>query len=457
MAADNPQSKTYNLVVIGGGITGLSAAHLAAKQGKSVALLEKSFNFGGLLASLQVGGTPIEQYYHHFFTHDKELLWLLNQLNLDDKIVFRKTTMGVYSSGQFFGFNKVSDLLFFKPIKFFDKLRFIVTTLYLTLFANWEHYENKPAIEWLKKLAGKSTVQYLWAPLLNVKFGNQADKVPLSWLIGRLVQRFKSRKKGAEQLGYLDGGFIQIVQAITAELDKMGVELINNCSVTQVEIKGGSVRSVESNKGSFVADQFLFCIPGFQLQSILSEELFHKMVSPFTVSYFGVICVFIELKKALSDYYWLNIADDRFFFGGVIEHTNFIPSKTYGDTHIVYLSRYFTHDESIGSKTDDEIAKMVWEQLPKLYSKFTNDNVKKIRVYRSDTAAPICGLNFSERVPHCKTEIGNLYIANMEHVYPDERSTNNAVRVALNALDTMGIFKETTIKTNSLSGKIGFK
>ena len=40
--------KTYDVIVAGGGVAGVSAAYTAAKRGKSVLLLEKSTILGGL-------------------------------------------------------------------------------------------------------------------------------------------------------------------------------------------------------------------------------------------------------------------------------------------------------------------------------------------------------------------------------------------------------------------------
>nr|MBP6456976.1 FAD-dependent oxidoreductase [Chitinophagaceae bacterium] len=64
------EQKKYDVIVVGGGITGLATAYFAAKAGKKVAILEASKNIGGLLNTFEIGGNQLEYYYHHFFTHD---------------------------------------------------------------------------------------------------------------------------------------------------------------------------------------------------------------------------------------------------------------------------------------------------------------------------------------------------------------------------------------------------
>ena len=60
---------TQRLTVIGGGITGLAAAYLAAKDGWQVTVLEASDKMGGLLNTFEIGGNRLEFYYHHFFIY----------------------------------------------------------------------------------------------------------------------------------------------------------------------------------------------------------------------------------------------------------------------------------------------------------------------------------------------------------------------------------------------------
>ena len=118
------------ITIIGGGMTGLSAAYLAAKDGFEVTLLEGSSKVGGLLNTFEIGGNQLEHYYHHFFTQDAEFHWLLKELNLMDKVVYHKTTMGVFRNGKIYNFNGIVDLLKFKPANLWDKFLWGLSTLY---------------------------------------------------------------------------------------------------------------------------------------------------------------------------------------------------------------------------------------------------------------------------------------------------------------------------------------
>jgi protoporphyrinogen oxidase len=445
-----------SLIIVGGGITGLSAAYIAARQGRQVTVIEGGKQFGGLLSTFPIAGNQLEHYYHHFFTHDAEIMWLLRELGLADELHFKTTSMGVFRNGKIYPFNSPKDLLTFSPINLVDKVRFGLTSLYLGKSADWRKYEEVPCMDWFYRYAGKSTTDSLWAPMLKIKFGPYAPKVPLSWMIGRLKQRLNSRKQGDEKLGYLDGSLQRLLDKLLEALRDMGVQLISEAPVTSIALRENQMAAVTTPKGEFTGEQFLFTIPGTVMSGLFESALPALSKKIAAIEYFGAVCVILEMDRALSDVYWLNIADEGFPFGGVIEHTNFIGPEHYSGSHIAYLSRYFAHSEDIAKMSAEEIRERMLRQLPRIYPDFKPEHLRNVFVFRTNTAATVCDLGFSQKVPDCRTEIGNLFIANMSHVYPDERSTNNSIRIAAEACRVMGIPSAHVPKNNSMSGQIGF-
>ncbi len=200
----NHQSPITNhqITIIGGGITGLAAAYIAAKAGQKVRVIEGSEKFGGLLNTFPIGGNRLE-----FFT----IIFLRMTLNCFGcwmNWVYPTKLFGIklkWVFSEMVKFTRLTplDLLNFEPISLIGKLRFGLTSLYLSKWGNWRKNEGISSLEWFNKWAGKSVTEAIWKPLLNIKFGLYAKEIPLSWMIGRMRQRVNSRKKGSEQLGYL--------------------------------------------------------------------------------------------------------------------------------------------------------------------------------------------------------------------------------------------------------------
>lgn len=444
------------LTIIGGGITGLVSAYIAAKTGVQVTILEKSNNFGGLLNTFPVGDNYLEFYYHHHFTHDVELMWLLDELNLRDKLIFNETTMAIYKNGFIYDINSFIDLLKFKPLTLISIIRFGLTSFYLVFLAKWEKYEDIPAIDWFYRWSGQSVTNTIWKPMLDIKFGSYSNVIPLSWMIGRLKQRIKSRQNGKETLVYLDGSLKVLLDALIGKLDDLNVRLYNNVDINDMIFKDNSIKKIKYNKNKMIGGPFLFTIPTTEIVKLFRSQksLLIKKLSK--IKYFGAICVVLELNRKFSDTYWLNVADQGFPFGGIIEHTNFIPSSHYGDKNIIYLSRYFDHSDMIATKTKNEITDIMLKPLTKINSSFKKSWIEKIHIFKTNTAAVVCDLNFSHKIIHCKTPIRDLYIANMMHVYPDERSVNNSIKVAANACKCIGYNVKGFYQSNSMAGNIGF-
>lgn len=445
----------YKLTIIGGGITGLSAAYLAAKDGWEVTVMESSSQLGGLMSTFQIGGNRLEHYYHHFFTNDAELLWLMGELNIAEKIEFRKTTMGIFRNNKIFDFNDPGDLLKFTPMGIIDKMRFMLSSIYLGKMTNWRKWESTTALDWFYKHAGKMTTDSIWRPLLEIKFGPYADKVPTAWMVGRLKQRMNSRKEMVEHLGYIKGSLQTLTDTLKDKLTGIGVKILLNTRVEQLLIKDNTLSGVYTARGIFSDGLFLATIPSTHLVPMLRDSATSYAEELSRIEYSGAVCTILEMDRPLSQVYWLNIADPGFPFGGIIEHTNFISPDEYNGSHILYLSRYFAQSDFLASASREEILFEMIEPLNRINPQFDKSWIKNTYVFRTNTAATVCSLNFSRIVPACKTPINNLYLVNMSHIYPDERSCNNAIRIAANACRKIGIDSSMVPHGTSLSGHIG--
>ena len=421
-----------SLLIVGGGATGLATAYVAAKRGEKVTLIEASDKLGGLLSTFDVGGTKLEYFYHHFFTHDREINWLLDELNLAQEIHFVETKMGMYRHGKIHPFTTSKDLLLFPGLSIIDKLRFGLTSIFLSRQRNWQKYENVSALDWFYKWAGKRVTESIWQPMLKIKFGEYAREIPLSWMIGRMTQRLKSRSGGKEKLGYLKGSLQRLVDALELRLKELGVKIIKNAPVTEFLLENEQVVGVNTVLGEFRGNQTLVTIPTIYLAKLIPRQFSAYRKELEQIEYFGAICVVVITEKPLSKIYWLNIGDPGFEFGGAIEQTNFLPPEEYQGLHLTYLSRYATWNEPILQQSDEEIATLFKDQLNSIFPDLDHKGIKEIKVFRTKTAATVCDQNFSQKIPNYKTPIPNLYVANMAHVYPDERSVNNSIKVAFN-------------------------
>jgi len=445
-----------DVVVIGGGATGLAAAYLLRRNGVDVTVLEASPRPGGLLSTFEVGeDTRLEYFYHHFFTHDAEINWLLGELGLEDIVTFRPTTMGMMRDGEIYPFNSPTDVLTFGAMSLSARLRFGMSAAMLTYLPGFEDDEETSALGWFRRWAGEEATETIWEPMMDVKFGDAADQIPIAWMAGRLRQRAHSRDGIEEKLGYLKGSLQVLVDRLVEVLRGEGVEIRCNAPAEQFITSDRRVIGVETPKQLLKADAVLSTIPVPILAGLVEEIDAEYARSLREIKYMGAVCTILSLEESLSPVYWLNVADPGYSFGGVIEQTRLIPPEEYGGRHLAYLSRYVHHDHPLWSKDDDALLRQQLGELEHLFGRNVKPVLDDHWIFRGQFAAPVTGLKFSRKVPSHDTPIPGLYAAAMPHVYPDERSTNNSIRIAANALNAMGFDTSFVPRGPSLVGKYG--
>jgi protoporphyrinogen oxidase len=116
-------SHKTEVTIVGGGFTGLSAAYELVKKGISVTILEAEDEIGGLASAFEVGGEKLDRFYHHWFTSDLNVMGLIDELGLNERVEINSTNTGIYYANNFFKLATPWDLLNFTPLTFADRIR----------------------------------------------------------------------------------------------------------------------------------------------------------------------------------------------------------------------------------------------------------------------------------------------------------------------------------------------
>jgi len=424
-----------NIAIIGGGVAGLSAAYELLLQNHQVTIFENSEYLGGQASTFEVGNQYLEKGYHHLFTSDRDIIQLMNELNIGNNLQWISSKVGIYKSQQIWPFATPLDLLKFKPLSFISRIRLGLIALYLQKQKNWKKYENVTAHEWLQKMVGNKAYQAVWEPLLRGKFGSQYKNIGMTWFWGKIALRFASRQKGMakELLGYPIGSFRIISEKLSEKIYELGGTIHLNSNIQEIIVKENACKGIRiSNKPNshkdYEFDAIISTAPSHVLPRIVQlpanyTETLQKM------DYLTAVIVVLTLKKPLSEIYWLNIADEDMPFVGVIEHTNFIPPEHYDGNHIVYLSNYLSKDHHLYSKNINELLEIYIPAIQKINPHFEESWIKEANYFRIEAAQPIITKNYSQLIPSHRTPIQNLYLANTTQIYPEDRGTNYSVRL----------------------------
>lgn len=445
----------HRVIVAGAGATGLALAYLLSRQGCRVVLLEAAKRPGGLLTAFDVGdGHLLEHFYHYFFTHDAELHWLFRELGLEQNVRIYRETMGFYLDGRVHRFNGLRDLLTLQPLSRTARTRFGLSSALLSFWPRYTQDEDTAALEWFQRWAGDEATRKIWSPMLRTKFGSGADRISLAWMAGRMRQRVRSGAGTHGRLGYVLGSFQLVVDRLVDVLQRNGVELRLDTRISALKYSGERVTGAATTAGDFDADAVVATMPTPVLEQLVQPiaPAYARCLS--SIGYVGAICTILTLSRPLSPVYWLNVADDGFDFGGVIEHTRLVGADMYGGRHIVYLSKYLQPTDALWSMSDDAITARHLEQLQHMFPG-SDKSITSARTIRGRYAAPFCDLGFARRIPTWRSPLEGLFVASMCHVHPDERSVNNSIRVAAEVGAEMGFDTSAVPRNMSLAATYG--
>lgn len=421
--------KKTKVVVIGAGFTGLSIAYELCKKNIPVVVLEAESEIGGLAAAFDVNGEKLDRFYHHWFTNDLEIMDLINELGLNSRIEINPTNTGIYYANNFFKLSTPWDLLNFKPLGFFDRIRLGLLALRARKVKDWKKLENKTAHDWLRELGGESVYKVVWQPLLKGKFGPYAEDVSAVWFWNKLKLRGGSRGKGGEErLAYFKGGFVSLAEALAHEIESKGGRIILNAPASKISFDGDQW-TTEFNGDSIVSSRVVATTP-LPITSKLIESWASKeyLQSLDQIKYIGNVCLVLELRKSLSKTYWLNVNDPDFPFVGVIEHTNFEKVETYGGRHIVYLSKYLPTSDQLYSMKKDEFLNYTIPYLKKMFPEFSSDWILNSHLWHAQYSQPIVVKHYGALIPKENGPIDGFHLCTMAQIYPEDRGTNYAVR-----------------------------
>lgn len=428
---DPTTSKSHPIIIVGGGFAGLTAALRLCKQGKTVLVLEKDADVGGLGGGFKVGNQTLEKFYHHWFTNDTHIMDLIHELKLEDNILLRPTRTGMYYSDQFYRLSTPLDLLKFKALPFIERIRLGLGVLRARAVKDWKSLEDKTAREWLLGIFGPKVFAVVWEPLLIGKFGDVANEISAVWFWKKLVLRGGSRgSSGDEMLAYYRGGFTELAYQLRDAVVAHGGQVITNAEAVELTVEDGKANGVRLGNGEILpASHVVFTTPLPVTATILGDKVPDDYLRKLQrIRYLSNVCLVLSLDRSLSDTYWLNVNDANFPFVGIIEHTNFEPPASYEGRHIVYLSKYLPATEKMYQMSDDELVDFSVPHIRKMFPEFRREWIQEAYVWRADYTQPIVEKNYSRLIPDNRTPLPNVFITSMAQIYPEDRGTNYAVR-----------------------------
>lgn len=424
-----------HVVVLGAGITGLTAAYYLLRAGIRVTVLESRAEAGGLSCSQDFGTFHWDRFYHCILTSDDSLLQLLEDIDLSSELRWQNTEVGFYSGGKLHKMTTPLDLLKYPCLTLWQKMRLGLGTIYVSRIRDGVALESVPIKDWLIRIFGKAVYGQIWEPLLRCKLGETRTKASAAFLWATIRRLYSTRSKGAdkqERLGYIRGGYRIVFDRLSKCIKDMGGQICTSVSVTELRSKEAGVEVI-TGTSCRQYDACILTIPNHAVLKMtpdLSVDSQHRIQS---ASYLGMVCVVLVLRRKLSEFYVTNVTDEA-PFTGIVEMTNLISAEQEtGGRHLVYLPKYTSAGDSVFSMTDEEVWQHFSPALFRMHPDLEERDIERKFVFRERTVQPIPLLHYSQSVPGVRLGPPHIYLANTSQIVNNTLNNNVMTMIARNA------------------------
>lgn len=340
------------VIIVGGGLAGLSAAARLAYHGYDVTLLEKSPKLGGRAMSIPMKGFNFNFGAHAIYSRDKSILKKYeNEIGLQVDWKNFSPRKAYYDLGTYMTPMPATLEGLFKT-KILDannKVRF-ASEVVKTISTIERGEEGIPIGEYLAD--EKEQIRDLFLTLASSNFfTNEPEKIPSPLFFQYYKRMFASNNA----VSYIGGGWQAIVDNLAKIVEEHGGKIITREKVSKVEMEKNRVVAVHGKKDTvYHGDSFIFCIPPKELSSLFADTEYQKLFTEFEQYQSTQVVVYdVGLSKRIeSPYTYIYHKAERVFITDIsyYDHTC-IPEGG----QLMQAISYLNEEEIKEGKADEKV------------------------------------------------------------------------------------------------------
>jgi oxygen-dependent protoporphyrinogen oxidase len=254
------------VVIIGGGISGLSTAYYLAQAGMSSTLVERAPRLGGVIQTELVDGCVLEQGPDSFLSVKPWAMELIRELGLQDQVIGSNDHLRVtyvVKNGRLVPLPDGLQLIVPTRIMPMVSTRLLSWRTKIRMGLEWFRArsasglsEDRPVADFIRDHYGQEAVDYLAEPLLAGVYGGDPNKLSVRSVLARFVEldekygsltrgvlaerkQAASQTKGAPLFRTLKCGLGELIEALI------------RATGTRLEVVHGSAEVIERIPGGF--------------------------------------------------------------------------------------------------------------------------------------------------------------------------------------------------------------
>lgn len=395
------------VIIVGGGVSGISATMHLLEQGYNVTMLEKDNSIGGRCASfgnekwskeIDMGQHLFSEAYENFFEIMK---WLGNEYKfsgLDNGVVH---FINMENREKYFleiskDISKVrKSLSSMKHIGFVEKIGFAGLATFIK--ANINLKKDQPLLRFLQMFNfSKPTYDLLWNPLVSSLMNVDIEQASTALFLNTIKELMKVNNvllKSDMPLAYLFTSFEE-------KLNNVGASLILNTRVDTLVIEDDECKGIVANGKEFLSDAVIFTGTPKQLDNLYNRsEVVSR--SAFSANSSAIISMYLWLDKKIMDTDAVCITNSPIEWLFAIKYLN-------AHTYCYNVTLSAASEELIGMK-NDALIELVMQEITKIADEEVKCLVHCVLKYKNATS--LLTFENNHLRPKNRTSIKNFFIA----------------------------------------------
>jgi 15-cis-phytoene desaturase len=402
-----------DVVVIGGGVSGLATAALIAHEGKRVVVLEKGNQPGGRAYTYTDKGFTLNYGAHAMYNPVTGFLGqILNKLGrpmIDHG--YPQPTRAFWADGKRFApiGSKPHQMLttaLFSPM---DKARLARTMLALKS----EKPERLGAMtygEWVAEHAAAGPVRRFMRALATINtYHRSPDDLSARYVIGQFQRDLFNK----DYVGYMSGGWKTIYDAFIDELRANGGTLATGVTVERLETSGGRVTAAVTANERYEADAFVCTLPPQDAPSIAEPRsaLATELSRWARLQDVRAMTIDIGFSRVLRDDLYLAFDVERELYYSI--HSDATPDLAPPGGMLMHCIAYLSPEDAASEALLDKRHGELLGGLDRFFPGWRDAVVveRHLRNARVSGARQTVAQQGSARVPQRSSAATNLYFA----------------------------------------------
>lgn len=294
---ENQFREEYEAIIVGGGLAGLTAAAMLAKQGQKVLVLERGI-LGGRAVTLNLKGFKFNFGAHAIYGRDTSTLRILEkELGIDIGWRDFNPQKAKYDLGSTMTDvpANIAGLFRTRILNNANKVKFTYE-IFKTLIGTEKGNPRISIKKWMEDKQVSEDVQEMMLTLASSNFFTRdPEKIPSDVFFNYYQRLFSTNKP----VTYIEGGWQALIDEFVRVIEENGGEIKTKSKIIRVKTEGDQIVGVETTKETFKGSSFIFCIPPAELSKVFEEtkiEYILKHYAGYEASYVFVYDIGLKTR-----------------------------------------------------------------------------------------------------------------------------------------------------------------